>query len=91
MVRLIAVTSGLPKLDGRWQPRMVPDGSGGPVKPAVERATRYDEARTGRVHALGRFFRQVRRGKFVYVIGPSGCGKSTLLWSMATVAPATAP
>ncbi|MFO1068969.1 MAG: ABC transporter ATP-binding protein [Geminicoccaceae bacterium] len=55
----------------------------GPVKLAVEQASKFYETKTGRVHALDRFSMEVASGDFVCVIGPSGCGKSTLLWSLA--------
>jgi NitT/TauT family transport system ATP-binding protein len=59
------------------------NGAGGPVKLAVERATKHYATRTGLVHALDGYSMAVAEGEFVCVLGPSGCGKSTLLWAMA--------
>ena len=57
--------------------------AGARPKLVVEKATKFYDTRTGKVHALDRFDMAVKAGEFVCVLGPSGCGKSTLLWSLA--------
>ena len=52
-------------------------------KLVIDKATKYYETKTGRVHALDNVSLQVNDHEFVSIVGPSGCGKTTLLWSMA--------
>jgi NitT/TauT family transport system ATP-binding protein len=52
-------------------------------KLVIDRATKYYETGTGRVHALDNVCIAVKDHEFVSLVGPSGCGKTTLLWSMA--------
>ena len=61
------------------------DGAGGDsaAKLAVDRATKFYDARSGPLHALDNYSMDVNDGEFVCVVGPSGCGKTTLLWAMA--------
>lgn len=54
-----------------------------PAKLVIDRATKYYETRSGRVHALDHVSLEVTHHEFVSLVGPSGCGKSTLLWSIA--------
>jgi NitT/TauT family transport system ATP-binding protein len=54
-----------------------------PPKLVIDRATKYYETKTGRVHALDNVSLDVSDHEFVSVVGPSGCGKTTLLWSMS--------
>jgi NitT/TauT family transport system ATP-binding protein len=54
-----------------------------PPKLVIDRATKYYETKTGRVHALDNIHLEVNDHEFVSLVGPSGCGKTTLLWSMA--------
>jgi NitT/TauT family transport system ATP-binding protein len=54
-----------------------------PPKLVIDRATKYYETRTGRVHALDNVSLNVSDHEFVSLVGPSGCGKTTLLWSMS--------
>ena len=49
----------------------------------VDRATKFYETKTGKVHALDNVSLEVGDHEFVSLVGPSGCGKTTLLWSMA--------
>jgi NitT/TauT family transport system ATP-binding protein len=49
----------------------------------------FENAATGRLHALGPIDLDLRRGEFFSVVGPSGCGKSTLLDVMAGLNPPT--
>lgn len=53
------------------------------AKLVVDRATKYYETKTGRVHALDNVSLEVADHEFVSLVGPSGCGKTPLLWSMA--------
>jgi NitT/TauT family transport system ATP-binding protein len=53
------------------------------AKLVIEKATKFYETKTGRVHALDSVSLEVLEHEFVSVVGPSGCGKTTLLWSMA--------
>ena len=53
------------------------------AKLAVDRATKFYDARSGPLHALDNYSMDVNDGEFVCVVGPSGCGKTTLLWAMA--------
>lgn len=52
-------------------------------KLVIDRATKYYETKTGRVHALDNVSLDVADHEFVSLVGPSGCGKTTLLWSMS--------
>lgn len=54
-----------------------------PPKLVIDRASKYYETRTGRVHALDKVSLEVADHEFVSLVGPSGCGKTTLLWSMS--------
>lgn len=54
-----------------------------PPKLVIDRATKYYETKTGRVHALDNVCLDVNDHEFVSLVGPSGCGKTTLLWSMS--------
>jgi NitT/TauT family transport system ATP-binding protein len=54
-----------------------------PPKLVIDRATKYYETKTGRVHALDNVSLDVADHEFVSLVGPSGCGKTTLLWSMS--------